>query len=203
MDYDHDAGGRVIAEFIDQTPDGHAVRFDTIGGDLVLRRYSFAELAPLLADSDLIALMGLEARPGVRYLIRSLELRHFPPGTPRNELLRVYLLRWCGMLWSLVLFPWHALTPREAFAAIKAAGLRAIQGFPMCGGNIEPLGPGNIPAGSVQAFAAGFVQPDLPLGHVRVLENIPGHSLYSDPRGAEAVEAEMLEALEAEWQASR
>jgi hypothetical protein len=200
---DDGAGGQMIAQFIDETPDGHAVRFDTRGDDLMLQRYSFAELGRLLEDTDLIALMGLEARPGVRYLVRSLELRHFPPGTPRNPLLHVYLLRWCGVLWSLVLFPWHVLSPREANATITAAGLRAVRGYPICHGIPDPLGPGNLPAGSVQAFSAGFVQPDLPLRHVRVLENLPGHPLYRDPRKAAALEREMLEALEAEWEASR
>jgi hypothetical protein len=198
----NDAGGRAMADFVDSMPDGHAVRFDTAGGALILRQYSFAELGRLPECGDLIALMGLEAIPGVRYLGRSLELGHFPPGTPRNDLLKVYLLRWCGMLWSLLLFPWHSLTPREAHATVKAAGLRAVRGMPICAAP-DPLGPGNRPAGSVDAFAAGMCQPDLPFGHVRVLQGIPGHPLYSDSPEAKALLAEMLEALEAEWQASR
>jgi hypothetical protein len=197
----NDAGSRMMADIIDSMPDGHAVQFDTDGENLMLRRYPFAELAPQLEGK--IGFIGLEARPGVRYLVRSLELRHFQPFTPRNDLLGVYLLRWCGMLWSLVVFPGYALTPRDAYAAVKAAGLRAVKGSPMCGGAPDPLGPGSRPAGSVQAFAAGFVELDLPLGHVRVLEMLPGHPLYLDPRGAEALENEMLDSLEAAWWAGR
>jgi hypothetical protein len=198
----NDAGGRAMADFVDSMPDGHAVRFDAIGDDLVLRKYSFAELA-LQLDSDIIGLMGVEGRPGVRYLVRSLELRHFPPGTARNDMLRVYLVRWCGMLWHLILFPHYALTPRETYAAVKAAGLRAVVGPPICLGASDPLGPGNLPADTVETFAAGFVRPDLPIAHVRTLESMPGHPLCRDLRGAGALENEMLESLEAAWRAGR
>jgi hypothetical protein len=199
----NDDASRAMADFVESLSDGQAVRFDARGDELILRQYSFTELGRLPGSGESIALMGPEAMPGVRYLTRSLELRHFPPGTPRNDLLHVYLLRWCGTLWSLVLFPWYALSPRETHAVVKAAGLRAVRGLPLCGGDVDPLGPGNRPAGHAQAFAAGYCQPDLDLGHVRVLQITAGHPLCRSGPEAEALLDEMLESLEAAWRAGR
>jgi hypothetical protein len=198
------AGKRIMADFLAAMKDGEAVEFSTRGGDLILERLSFAELTPIIERPGTVGFIGDVYRPGVMFLTRFLELKHFTPGTPKNDLLRCFQLRWVSMLWSLTLFHVRSLGPGYMADALERAGLRFVAGVPMAlAQDVDPLGPGNVPAGNPRAFADGWLEPDLPFDRLLFLENRPGHLVYRDPAAADRQQAAMILALEAEWEKSR
>lgn len=194
----------VIREFVALLKNGEAVEFRSQDGDLVAEKFSFAELAPRLERPGIVALLGQMARPGVMYLQRYLELKHFEPFSDRNALLECYVLRWAWLDWSLTMFPVDSLSPYVARHAIGLAGLVAKACVPIAQFNDQPpLTDGTRPTPTPSLFARGCVEMDLPLQYARLLENQPGHLVYTDPAAAHAIEKEKLERIEVEWLAGR
>jgi hypothetical protein len=201
---DDNDGWPVLKGFLDGTPEGTAVEFVTMGGVALAKRMSFPELGPVLSAEGITGLLGMFNRPGVVYLQRYLELNHFPPFTPANELYRCFILRWFDMPWALSVFPRASIDGGVLLAALERAGLRGRNRVPVAHvHNPGPLVEGTTPAGEAELFGMGFTEPDLPFQNVLLLENLPGHLVYRNAKAAMDRGGEMLEAVEREWQARR
>ena len=123
---------------------------------------SGVQLQVFLADPQWVHFAAMLVRPGVCECVETLELRHYKPGTPSNDLFHLRLIQWEGMAWGLISIPAEDRPKMERAAA--AYGLRVADGVPTC---IGPDGASRFPADTPRTFT---------------LENVSGHPVYK--RGA-------------------
>jgi len=185
--------------FFDQMKDGECSQVIVEGDDIGITIFPMSHLSELLGRPGIVALLGLLMRPGVAYLQRRLELIHFPPGTPANNLLACFILKWQGMLWSLTVFPGNHLTCRALKTALDHAGLVVAAGIPTIGGKDVGLDAASVPSGNQSLFSRGFVEMDMPMDRIHLLENQPGHLVYRDSLAAHLRELEMIVELEQQY----
>ena len=188
-----------MREFFDQLRDGECFQVIVEGADIGIAIFPMSHLSELLGRPGIVALLGLLMRPGVAYLQRRLELIHFPPGTPAHNLLERFILKWQGMLWSLMVFPGNHLTCRALKTALDHAGLVVAAGIPTIGGKDVGLGAAPVPSGNPSLFSRGSVAMDMPMDRIQLLENQPGHLVYRDPLAAHRRELEMIVELEQQY----
>jgi hypothetical protein len=188
-----------IGAIVDAMPDGNAVRLDTAdAGHVLVSKVTTPELAVAFGDPALAVAYGLIFRPGVSRFQRTMELRHFPPLTPRNDLLVPLLWKWDGVVWSVTVIPAEPDGDALIGAVAAECGLVAKRGsMPMMPGG--RLGAASMPATDIRSFSVGMVRPDLPLDRAWLLENVKDHLVYRDARAAEAAEAEAIGRLEREY----
>jgi hypothetical protein len=188
-----------IDAIIDAMPDGNAARLDTADdGHVLVSKVTMPELAALFGDPSLAVAYGLGFRPGVPRFQRTMELRHFPPLTPRNDLLIPLLWKWDGLVWSVTIIPAEPDGAGLIGRVAAECGLAAKRGaMPMMPGG--RLGAASMPATDIHSFSVGMVRPDLPLDRAWYLENVPDHLIYRDRKAALAAEVKAIDRLEREY----
>jgi hypothetical protein len=144
------------------------------------------EMDAFLQRQDLVHLVGLLRRPGVRSLSACIEYHWYPPGTARNDRFKVHLMRWSGLDWLVASFPAARRKPTEQLA--RRLGMRLVDGVPSL-----------IADGRVTMFP-GARHQDRDNQAMRTIENDPRSPLYSmrrrDDAGLLAAEEEIIELFE-------
>jgi hypothetical protein len=188
-----------ISAIIDAMPDGMGVRIDQEDdGHVLVSKLTTPELGSIFRDPALVVAYGLGFRPGVPRFQRYLELVHFKPGTPRNELLVPIMWKWDDLVWCVTVIPAEPDGIALIHEAAAACGLVAKQdAMPMMPGG--RLGAASMPATDIRSFSVGMVRPDLPLDKAWYLENVKDHLVYTNPRAANAAEVKALEQLERQY----
>lgn len=123
--------------------------------------------------SDAIFILGLIAprRPGVFLFVRTLELRYYKPGTPRNDLFDCKVFELGGEIIQLALI----IPQVDYHLAIRLA---QECGLHMKLGEMFLVQPD---AGSRPAdWLRNAEHSGLPDGRTYVLENLPGHAAYGN-----------------------
>ena len=72
--------------------------------------------------------MMIPHRPGVKECITALENRYYKPGTDRNELFIMRIIKFCNILWCIISIPIHEKQLMEE--VVKECGLRIADGVP-------------------------------------------------------------------------
>jgi len=135
----------------------------TMGNEEIMDGYSVPtteeDLRRLVSDESKFHVVGMIQRPNVRVFCVALELRHFPPNTPENDLYELRIIRFGGLQWFAVSVPAeHERTCREV---AETFGLRLANGVPtsISGDRIE-----RFPMDGDRVFT---------------LENVPNHPVYT------------------------
>lgn len=99
-------------------------------------------------------------RPGVNLFASILEYKFYPPNTPKNAEFIMQILRWEGLVYSVISIPMKEKSYAEAVA--KTVGMRIANGVPTMFDS--PGEPKFFPVRVDHAFT---------------IENEPGHPIYS------------------------
>ena len=97
-------------------------------------------------DPDWIHIVCMVVRPGIYLFMRTLELEHYRPCTPRNNLFYMVTMKWQDMDWIIVSVPSKDRSIVDAVA--KDCGMKLADGIPHIfgGNNGEPaIFPMNSP----------------------------------------------------------
>jgi hypothetical protein len=106
---------------------------------------------------DLVHIVALASRPGVRALCGCIEWYWYSPDTDRNRLFHLALVQWMDMWWILVAVPSGRLPAVKNLA--RQLGLRIVDGIPTMA---EPAKPGDpelpdLPGMTGQYFPGGVL----------------------------------------------
>lgn len=123
---------------------------------------SSEDFQKFLEDPSLIHYVGMihPPRPGVSDCVQTLEHAYYKPGTPRNNLFNLRIIKWEDITWVIVSIPITEKAKMESVA--KVSGLRIANGVPMM---IDSKGRRRFPASNERVFT---------------LENVPGHPVYNN-----------------------
>lgn len=121
-------------------------------------------LASLFSNENFIYLVGLSEprRPGVHLFATELELLYFPPGTSANEDFNLAILNQGSAVWWIVIVPKIAMNIVKDVA--QECDLQLVDGTPLTLGS---KGKKDFPLSNKRVF---------------VLENLPGSTVYIDPK---------------------
>lgn len=124
---------------------------------------TYEQLQLWVEDPKWVHFVAHIQRPGVQGCMETLENTHYAPGTERNKLFELRMIKWEGLVYALISIPKEE---REYMTRAAAAnGLRIANGYPtMLSGD----GKGNL---KVEHFPARS-------DSVFTLENVPGHPVY-------------------------
>lgn len=128
------------------------------------------QFCKFLENEDFVHYVGMlvPPRPGVMEFVSLVENKHFKPGTPRNNLFIMRILRWSDIVWIVMSVPVKDKVITEAEA--DGCGLRIASGVPTI---FSPDGVQIFPANNERIFT---------------LENKPGHPVYrNDPKITKAM----------------
>lgn len=101
--------------------------------------------------------VAMAIRPGIADCLRVLELRHYAPRTPRNDLFHLRFFDWSDLSWFIVSIP---VNERHFMKTAAAHGLRIATGIPTV-----------ISSNKIKQFPITGL-------NVFVLENTKGHPIY-------------------------
>jgi hypothetical protein len=192
--------GDYYGEMADRLKEGDVLRSRCVNGykDLEFSIFPFKYIQLRMEDPRALALIGQSMRPGVAYLSRYLELVHYQVNTPRNDLMECHTLRWRDLFWLLTILPVDSIPFNVLERSIAEAGLRGRHEL-LEWSQPGRLGPGSRPADNPAMWACGFITLDLPTDRVIVLENVPGHLVYTDPNAAWDQQTRDIQKLEENW----
>lgn len=126
----------------------------------VLAHESDEELQRFIEDPYFVHYVGmlLPPRPGVADCFELLEHTHFKPGTSRNDLFHMRIIKWMDIVWGIVSIPVGDKGLMERVAL--ANGLKPAIGVPFV---LDGKGGHQFPAANERVFT---------------LQNTPGHPVY-------------------------
>lgn len=135
-----------------------------VKGDGIEFPESDKELRKFMKDESFVHYIGMivPPRPGVGELLEFVEHEYYKPGTPRNDLFLMRIIRWEDMVWSLVSIPIRERSYVEK--AVRSFGLRIVDGVPsvLSGGKLD-----RFPYENERTYT---------------FENVSGHPVYrNDP----------------------
>lgn len=123
---------------------------------------SFEELQALIDDPAWIHYVGLIGRAGVIDCMMTVEKAHYKPGTDRNKLFLVSIVKFADTHWVVISIPYEERGNMER--ALAAHGLRMVEA-----GYIPHVIEGGT--GAIQQFPVKG-------GRMFVLENVASHPVY-------------------------
>lgn len=126
----------------------------------ILAHESEEELQKFIEDPYFVHYVGmlLPLRPGVADCFELLERSHFKPGTPRNDLFHMRILKWMDIMWGMVSIPVGDKGLMEKAAFVN--GLKPAIGVPLV---LDGEKEHRFPAANERVFT---------------LQNTPGHPVY-------------------------
>lgn len=119
------------------------------GPDLTSVSITNEMLQRMADDPDWFHVVCMMVRPGCYLFMRKLELEHYRPATPRNNLFYVTQIKWQEMEWTVISIP---LKERHlADQVAKECGMAFEDGIPHVIGG--PLGVARFPMNSERVFS--------------------------------------------------
>jgi len=122
------------------------------------------EMQKVVMDDNYLFYVGMAQppRPGFVEFITHVEYEHYTPGTDREDLYRLWVIKWGGILWVMIGVP--LVDEKLIQKSAELCGLRIADGIPTM------LGNGNNEPFPVSRF------------NVYTMENHPDHPVYrNDP----------------------
>lgn len=129
QEYESDLDGfEAIVKLIHETPEGKVVYVVNMpnGVDVGAGIMSFDELCTLTNDPSRFFIISTTVRCGFAYFMRHLELKHFPPSTPKNNLLLQFDFKWKTLPFSCLSVP--KIYHREISNSLVATNMKPIYG---------------------------------------------------------------------------